>query len=112
MSTRLFDTDGFQRTKKLWHEDADGNVTLETIFDAGPAIEMAKARMNEHRGRKRRNSEFLGNRMSSSRNMKWDTVGSCIPARTISFRFRSTALEHCVIAPMSMPPCVFTYADV
>ena len=58
--------DGFTRSTRIWHENYDGDVVLETRTDVTQALKDAESANNEHRGRKSRWREGLtGNRIAT-----------------------------------------------
>lgn len=44
--SRLFSSDPLTRVRTLWHEDVDGNVTIETQHDVEDIIDLSKASYN------------------------------------------------------------------
>jgi len=67
MASRIFDVDGFTRSRRIWHENYDGDVVIETDTDVTEALKDAERANNAHtQGRKSRWSDSLtGNRVAS-----------------------------------------------
>lgn len=67
MGSRIFDEDGFTRSRRIWHEDYDGRVVLETNTDVTQALKDAESANNEHtQGRRSKwSDELTGNRIAT-----------------------------------------------
>lgn len=66
MASRIFDEDGFTRSRRVWHEDGAGDIVLETTTDVTQALHDAHSANREHRGRKSRWKDGpTGNRIAT-----------------------------------------------